>query len=170
MNYFVQLSQTNTTLNLAAISDVDWQITPQKIEGLIYTAQVTMQGGGGIYITQLDASELWQAMQRYNQRVGNFFSSVPRLAESLTELATLLAAGVVDIPVDQPSPTSSVNPTVSTYPGSTPDQVRSAYSSAPTGGTPPQAPETKPSTGVRYSRGRVTSQPQEQSVAAGVRK
>lgn len=71
MSYFVQLNETNTTLNLAQIASVEWDSISPELEGTNYTTMVNLTNGGGYYITRNDAGALWRAMQRYNHFTQN---------------------------------------------------------------------------------------------------
>lgn len=71
MSYFVQLSETNTTLNLEQITSVEWNWVCEELQNTIYTTTVNLCSGTGYYITENDARTLWRALQRYNQSVQN---------------------------------------------------------------------------------------------------
>ncbi|HEX2909934.1 MAG TPA: hypothetical protein VH186_03945 [Chloroflexia bacterium] len=77
MSYFVQLTETNTTLNLEQITSVEWNYVSEDLEGTNYTTTVNLASGTGYYLTSNDARTLWRAMQRYNQFVqSNSYQSV----------------------------------------------------------------------------------------------
>lgn len=69
VSYFVQLTETNTTINLEQITSVEWNYVSEELEGTNYTTTVNLASGAGYYLTSNDARTLWRAMQRYNQYV-----------------------------------------------------------------------------------------------------
>lgn len=86
MSYFVQLNETNTTLNLEHITSVEWNYVCEELQDTTYTTTVSLSNGGGYYITENDARTLWRALQKYNQLVGSSTtSSRTRSGQSDTE-------------------------------------------------------------------------------------
>lgn len=71
MSYFVQLNETSTTLNLEQISSIEWNSVCEELQGTNYTTTVSLSNGGGYYLTENDARNLWKALQRYNQFIGS---------------------------------------------------------------------------------------------------
>lgn len=74
MQYFVQLNETNTTLNLGQIVSVEWNCVRDELSDTNYTTTVSLSNGSGYYITENDARTLWRALQRYNTLVGSYTS------------------------------------------------------------------------------------------------
>jgi hypothetical protein len=69
MNYFVQLPDSNMTLNLAHIMAASWDFVAEPNLDPGYVTTVELSTGLGVYLTARDAQTLWKAMQVYNSRV-----------------------------------------------------------------------------------------------------
>lgn len=71
LSCFIQLKDSNASLNLAQILSIEWDYVPQGISPN-YTTTVMLCGGNGFYLTQEDAKLLWKAIQGYNLRIQQY--------------------------------------------------------------------------------------------------
>lgn len=104
MSYFVQLTETNTTLNLEQIASIEWDCISEELEGTNYTTTVSLASGSGYYLTRNDARALWKAIQRYNQYTqSSTYSSHPTTPPAEYDQTQTVQQQVPQKPTPSPS-------------------------------------------------------------------
>ena len=81
MDYFVQLTETGQTVNLAHIASINWQEVPEEFEETDCTATITMSNGCFTCITPADAQILWEVLSKYNNRTASALTAFPQIVK-----------------------------------------------------------------------------------------
>lgn len=82
-SYFVQLSDNKNIVNLAHITDIEWTIEQDEHINPAYTSKINLTGGSFFYVTKHDARQLWDSLQRFNNRQLQMCRALTAISEFL---------------------------------------------------------------------------------------